>query len=91
MKTIVVHAFLSGAIAIGFMIIGMFFLSFWRQTRDRLFVMFSSAFMLLAIERVILILVSPINEFRPFLYSVRLLAFALIIAAIADRNRPPKP
>ena len=83
----VMHAFLSGAIWLGFLIIALFFVSFWKRTRDRLFALFAAAFLLLSIERVVLILVSPEYEFRPFLFTLRLLAFLIIIAAIADRNR----
>jgi uncharacterized membrane protein len=89
MNTPAFHAFMSGAIALGFLAIGLFFLSFWRRTRDRLFALFATAFFLLAVERVILVLVSPEYEFRPYIYVVRLLAFLVIIAAIVDRNRRP--
>ena len=86
----IVHAFVSGAIALGFFAIGLFFLSFWRRTHDRLFARFAAAFFLLAIERIILVLVSPEYEFRPYLYFVRLAAFLTIIAAIVARNRGPE-
>lgn len=84
-----IHAFLSGAIFLGFLVIGWFFLSFWRRTGDRLFAMFGGAFFLLSIERLVLVLVSPEYEFRPYLFTLRLLAFLIIIAAIVDRNRGP--
>ena len=86
----IVHAFLSGAISLGFFAIGLFFLSFWRRTHDRLFALFAIAFFLLTIERIILVLVSPEYEFRLYIYLVRLVAFLTITAAIADRNREPK-
>ena len=86
----VLHAFVSGAIALGFFGIGLFFLSFWRRTHDRLFAMFAVSFFLLAIERTILVLVSPEYEFRPYIYLVRLAAFLTIIAAIVNRNRGPE-
>jgi hypothetical protein len=83
--------FLNGAITFGFLVAAVFFLRFWRRSAERLFAMFAAAFFVLAIERVILALVSPENEFRSFVYIVRLVAFVLIIIAIVDKNRGAKP
>jgi len=45
----IVAPFVSGLIAMGFAVAGLFFLSFWRRTRDTLFVAFAVAFWLLAL------------------------------------------
>lgn len=79
--------FLSGALMLGFWTIGMFFRRFWKKTRDRFFAVFAWAFWVLAIERVALMLLSPDNEFRPYIYTIRLLAFLLMIGAIIEKNR----
>jgi hypothetical protein len=79
-----------GAIGMGFAVAGFFFLRFWRQTRDRLFALFALAFFVLALNRFGIALVEPHepNALRgDYLYWVRLLAFALILLAIADKNR----
>ncbi len=81
--------FLSGAICMACFTIALFFFRFWRRTRDRLFLMFSAAFMLLVVERIILATIGASHEFAPYVYLVRLLAFALIAAAIVDKNRTP--
>jgi 4-amino-4-deoxy-L-arabinose transferase-like glycosyltransferase len=79
--------FLNGAIMMGFLTAGLFFLRFHRRARERLFAIFACAFFVLAIERVVLAFVNPDTEFRPYVYVIRLCAFLLIIAAIVDKNR----
>jgi len=78
---------ISGALVMGYFVAGLYFLRFWRDTRDRLFGIFAAAFWLLAVQRAALALtVDPTGE-QVLLYSVRLLAFVLILAAIIDKNR----
>lgn len=67
--------------------IALFFFRFWRRTSDRLFLMFGAAFLLLMVERIILVAIDTSHEFAPFVYFCRLLGFAIIIAAIIDKNR----
>ena len=76
-----------GALAMGFVIAGLFFLRFWRDTRDRLFAFFAVAFFVLAINRVGIALPVPEGVRYDYFYWVRLLAFALILLAILDKNR----
>ncbi len=79
-----------GAIGMGFAVAGFFFLRFWRQTRDRLFALFALAFFVLAVNRFGIALVErhDVEAMRgDYLYWVRFLAFALILAAIVDKNR----
>jgi uncharacterized membrane protein YeiB len=77
----------SGAILMGYAVCALFFLRFWRQTHDRLFLVFALAFGLLGIQRLALVLTEPVEEWRTGLYVVRLLAFLLILGAIVDKNR----
>lgn len=75
-----------GAVALGFAVAGLFFLRFWRDTRDRLFGLFALAFFTLAGNRVgIALLNEHGNSDR--LYWVRLIAFGVILYAIWDKNR----
>ena len=83
----ILNAALSGGIAVAFGMIGVCFARSWRSTRIRLFSLFAVAFFLLTIERVVLILADPDNEFVPYIYLIRLAAFLVIIAAIIDQNR----
>ena len=78
--------FLAGAAALGYAVAGMFFLRFWRATRDRLFIAFAAAFMLLAMNQVLAALIEAGDERTPFVYSLRVLGFLLILAAIVDKN-----
>lgn len=78
--------FMMGATAMAAGTAGLFFLHFWRKTRDRLFLMFAIAFWLEAIQRALLALSPKPNEGDPLLYAVRLLAYAIIVVAILDKN-----
>lgn len=84
--TRMVHEFLLGLIVMGCLVAGLFFLRFWRKTRDRLFVIFALAFWLLALNWALLAFTSQ-DEARPGLYAIRLLAFVLILLGIIDKNR----
>ena len=79
--------FLAGAISMACLTIALFFLRFWRRTGDRLFLAFAVAFGLLMLERVILVALAASHEFAPYVYLVRLVAFAVIIGAVLDKNR----
>jgi uncharacterized membrane protein HdeD (DUF308 family) len=81
---------LLGAIAMATLTIGLFFLSFWKKTRDRFFLFFASAFILEGLNRVLLGLEQGSDEHEPFFYLVRLLSFILIVIAIVDKNRVTK-
>ncbi len=78
---------ISGALMMGYFVAGLYFLRFWRDTRDRLFGIFAAAFWLLALQRLALALTTQYFEDVTWLYGVRLLAFVLILLAIIDKNR----
>jgi hypothetical protein len=79
--------FLMGAIAMASVVVSLFFLRFWRDTRDRRFAIFSAAFLLLGITRVGPVFAGTQPEGATPWYWVRLAAFLLILIAIADKNR----
>lgn len=81
------HDFLSGAVAAGFLLSGLFFLRFWNRTREGLFLAFALAFWLLGLAQCILTLASVPVEERSWIFLIRLGAFALILGAIARKNR----
>lgn len=80
---------LSGAIVMGYLISGLFFLKFWKGTGDRLFLIFGLGFWILALQRALLALLAEMPGSHLYLYVMRLLAFVLIIIAIVDKNRAP--
>jgi hypothetical protein len=79
--------FLYGAAAMGCATIGLFFWRFWQQSRDRLFLMFSLAFWILAIDRTVLGALTFATEWRHYVFLLRLLAFCLILYGIIEKNR----
>jgi hypothetical protein len=78
---------LSGAVAACWMLAGIFFLRFWRQTNDRFFLYFVASFWLEAFNRVAAALLVAPDEDAPIWYVFRLLAYVLIIVAIWQKNR----
>lgn len=79
--------FLSGAVTFGFLLASLFFLRFWKRTRDSLFATFAAAFFLLGLGQGLLALANIPVEERSWLYLFRLAAFALILIAIIRKNR----
>ena len=78
---------LQGMAAMGAWAATLFFLRFWRASRDRLFAFFALAFALLGLNWVLLVLLRVEDESRHLLYAMRLVAFLVILAAIWDKNR----
>ncbi len=83
----ILYEFLSGAVAFGFLVCGLFFLRFWRRSWDHLFLAFALAFGLLGAGEAILGLADIPAEERSAIFLIRLAAFALILVAIVLKNR----
>ena len=79
-------AFLSGAVTMGFLVACLFFLRFWRKTSDRFFLAFAAAFLLLALNQALAQWLGAADERVGYTYLLRVLAFVLILVAIADKN-----
>lgn len=79
-------ALVAGGIAVGYLIVGTFFLRFWSRTRDGLFAAFALAFALMAIGQVLPVIFGIPREAQSGVYLLRLAAFLLIIAAIVRKN-----
>jgi hypothetical protein len=83
--------FFDGILFMSFCVAGFFFCRYWRQTHDRLFILFATGFWLMAVNRVLLTLFSHqgkiAEEHTTLLYLVRLISFCIILAAIIDKNR----
>jgi heme A synthase len=82
-----VNVFLQGAVGMGCAVVGLLFLRFWRDSRDRLFLRFAFAFWTLALSYVLLGVISFATEWRVYVFVVRLVAFCLILYAIVEKNR----
>lgn len=81
------YDFLSGAITLGLLVAGLFFLRFWRRTNDALFLAFALAFALLGSAQAVQALANIPQEERSYIFLLRLAAFTIILAAIARKNR----
>jgi hypothetical protein len=83
-----VRELLSGVVAALAAIAALYFRRFGRRTADRFFDLFAVAFLLMALNSVLLGLSDPDSERHAALYVVRLLAFGVILGAIWLKNRP---
>ncbi len=86
------HPFLLGALTIASWAIAVFFARFWRDSRDRLLLVFATAFVVLGVDFGMRAVWEPTGETRHYFFLIRLVAFVLLIAGIVDKNRsrPPK-
>ena len=78
--------YLSGAVTLGFLVAAVFFLRFWRRTHDRLFLAFSVAFALLAMNQLLATFLGAGDELTPYTYVLRVLGFLLSVLAVVDQN-----
>lgn len=81
------EGFLLGIIVTASLTAAAFFLKFWRQTRDGLFLAFAIAFFIEGFNRISFLFVDSPNEAGPTIYVVRLVAFLMIAGAIVRKNR----
>lgn len=90
-----VNHFFSGVTFLGAAAVGLFFIRFWRKSRERLFLILAIAFWMFAAERVILLglpfILDPGQPSPPhWVYLARFTAFMLLIVAIVEKNRPSR-
>jgi hypothetical protein len=78
--------FFGGALTLGFLVAAGFFLKFWRRTGDSLFLIFATAFLLLAANQAAPVIFDIPREDQAPVYLLRLAGFGLIIWAILAKN-----
>jgi hypothetical protein len=78
--------FLAGALTMAFVIAGIYFLRFWRTTKDRLFLNFAFAFMLLALNQIVTASFGVSDERIYYAYILGILGFTMILLVIVDKN-----
>lgn len=76
----------AGALILGYLAAGLFFLRFWRRTRDALFVWFAVAFWLMAVNQLALAFLDVPRDEMHWIYLIRISAFVLILWAIVWKN-----
>jgi len=78
--------FVHGMITMGFVIAGLFFLRFWRRTKDGLFIVFAFAFWLLALNQALISIPGSATPGQSWEFLPSLGAFGLLIMAILIKN-----
>ncbi|HEY7890472.1 MAG TPA: DUF5985 family protein [Steroidobacteraceae bacterium] len=78
-----------GVLAMASVVAALFFLRYWRATRERLFGFFALAFLGLTVNWTVLAVIDhPVDEARQVhAYAIRLIAFVILIIGIIDKNR----
>ena len=88
MRSPALVGFVAGALAMGYLVAGIFFLRFWRRAREGLFLAFAAAFGLLAAAQGLQVFARGDRDWDRHVYWTRLAAFVLIILAIMLKNFP---
>jgi hypothetical protein len=78
--------FLLGAVTLASVLVGLFFLRFWGKTGDRIFLFFAFSFWIEGASRVLEGALESASADVPLVYSLRLMAYLLILWAIVDKN-----
>lgn len=81
---------LLGAIAFASLMAGLFFLRFWKQTKDRFFLFFALSFGIEGVNRIVMGLELHFQEDHPVIYVIRFISYLLIMFAILEKNRTKK-
>jgi uncharacterized membrane protein HdeD (DUF308 family) len=68
----------------------LYFLRFWRDTRDSLFAAFAFFFLVEGANRAVLATMKAPNEGSPWVYVARLIALLVLLGAIIRKNYPSK-
>ena len=88
--------FIEGMSAMACVVISLFFLRYWKTTADRLFLIFAIAFALMCITRLVASALGASQVdvdavgvvHHGYVYTLRFVAYLLILLAIIDKNRP---
>ena len=78
--------FLLGFVAATSLIAGLFFLRFWRDTRDSLFLAFAVFFVIQGCSNAVVLQYHPLNAGSLWLFALRLLSVLVVLAAILKKN-----
>jgi hypothetical protein len=79
-------SFLAGAVSLASLVVSLFFLRFWRTTRDTFFLYFALSFALESASRAGAVFLQ-LSDNNPAFYGIRVIAYGLIILAIWQKNR----
>jgi len=83
--------FLYGILTALALVVSVFFLKFWRRTREVLFAVFAVSFSLLALNWGILGAFNVPQESSHLVYLIRLVAFLVLMGGIVLKNLQARP
>jgi hypothetical protein len=75
-----------GVLAMASLVPALFFLRYWRSSRDRLFAFFAIAFGLMALQWTLSVLEGTDEADHSYVLLLRILAFVAIIVGVLDKN-----
>lgn len=78
--------FLLGYIASASVAVALFFLRFWKETRDFLFMAFAVFFIVQGLTRAFVLSAENPNQVIDWVFALRLLAVLVVISAILRKN-----
>jgi hypothetical protein len=78
---------LNGATAMSCLAVGLFFVRFWRESNDRLFLCLAVAFAVFAMNYAVLGFFPLADERRVYAFALRLVGFVAILAGLMWKNR----
>ena len=81
---------ISGATVMASAIAGLYFLRFWKSSRDPFFLYFAVAFWIQSAQWLHAGLSRAPDDYSPLYYLARLAAYVLIVYAIVRKNYPRK-
>lgn len=79
--------FIAGTLVMTAVAIGLYFLKYWKLSKDRFFIWFAAAFWTFGLGWIIRAFHPAVSEHAHWVFLPRLLAFVMIIVAILDKNR----
>ena len=82
---------MQGAVAFGCLVVAIFFIQFWMETRERLFLFFAPGFVVLTIHRAMFGLATDDSDWRAVTFSLRLAGYVIILIGIIDRRMRSRP
>ena len=82
--------FFLGVLAAMLLVAGVFFLRFWRESHDPLFLAFAVSFLIRGLNRFPRAMMAQPSVAAPWVYTIDLCASLLIVAAIIRKNSASK-
>lgn len=76
-----------GALVAMSLVAALFFLRYWRTSRDRFFLWFAAAFATFGVSWELLVCDPYASEHTSYIYAIRMLGFLEILAAILLKNQ----